>query len=89
MRDKMRWSGGRVRVERGFRCKRKADDQGGVRKGFRDGCTGKQLSWTARRTCEQPEWRLSVYADVNGTQGDIAGRRWDFMHQGKEIGHGL
>ena len=34
MRDKMRWSGGRVRVERVFRCERKADDQGGVRKGF-------------------------------------------------------
>ena len=40
-------------------------------------------------TCEQPEWRLGVYADVNGTQGDVAGRRWDFVHQGKEIGHGL
>ena len=28
MRDKMRWSGGRVRVERVFRCERKEDNEG-------------------------------------------------------------
>ena len=55
MRDKMRWSGGRVRVERVLRCERKADDRGGVRKGFRDRCTGEQLCLTAMRTCERPE----------------------------------
>ena len=28
MRGKMGWSGGRVRVERGFRCERKEDNEG-------------------------------------------------------------
>ena len=28
MRDKMGWSGGKVRVERVFRCERKADNEG-------------------------------------------------------------
>ena len=55
MRDKMRWSGGRVRVERVFCCERKADDQDGVRKGFRVRCTSEQLCLTAMRTCERPE----------------------------------
>ena len=56
MRDKMGWSGGRVRVERGFRCERKADNEG----------------WSLKRVSRQVYRRTVMfdgYADMRATGG--------------------
>ena len=53
----IKWGGREVGLgSKGFFVAReRKTTKGGVRKGFRDGCTGEQLCLTATRTCERPE----------------------------------